>query len=108
MAPPPRPPLSPEMQSLARQLAAAWREGRQIEALPADHMPPSAGIAYDVNHELGRLLGWEPLGWKIAGTTQAVRERLGIDTPIYGRTFRRFVATSPVILDLSTLLDPLV
>lgn len=102
------PSLSPEMQSLASQLADARRDGRRIENLPAECVPPSAGIAYDVNREVGRLLGWEPLGWKIAGTTQAVRDRLGIDTPICGRTFRRFVATSPAMLELSKLLDPLV
>ncbi|MEB2319238.1 MAG: hydratase [Pseudomonadota bacterium] len=108
MKPPSLVPLPPEMQSLASQLADARRDGRQIAELPARLVPPSAAIGYDVNLEVGRLLGWEPLGWKIAGTTQAVRDRLGIDTPIYGRTFRRFATTSPATLDLPKLLDPLV
>lgn len=108
MKEPAPPSLSPEMPALARQLADAWRDARQIEALPAQYVPPSASVAYDVNREVARLLGWEPLGWKIAGTTAAVRNRLGIDTPIYGRTFRRFVASSPATLELSGLLDPLV
>jgi 2-keto-4-pentenoate hydratase len=35
-------------------------------------------------------LNWDPLGWKIAGTTPAMREKLRVPAPICGRTFRRF------------------
>lgn len=101
-------PLSASMQALAVRLAAARRERRQIMQLPPEEIPQSVELAYEVNREVERLLGWEPLGWKVAGTTQAVRERMGIATPIYGRSYRRFVQQSPGRFDLAELLDPLV
>lgn len=99
---------SPRQHALADLLAAARRDGRQITALPADLLPATAAEAYAVNALVAARLGWEPLGWKIAGTTAAVREKLGLDGPIYGRTFRRFRAASPARLSASLLLDPLV
>ena len=57
---------------------------------------------------MAEQLGWEPLGWKIAGTTDAVRGKLQLDGPIYGRTFRRFACTSPVRFKAAELLDPLI
>jgi len=96
------------MRALAERLADARRDARQIAHLPASLVPPTPEAGYDVNREVARRLGWAPLGWKIAGTTQAVRDRLRIDTPIYGRTYRRFAATSPATLSLPELLDPLI
>lgn len=93
---------------LADLLATARREVRQIHALRPGLVPASAEAAYAVNREVARLLGWQTLGWKIAGTTAAMRAKLGLDSPIYGRTFRRFAAASPIRLAVAGLLDPLV
>jgi 2-keto-4-pentenoate hydratase len=94
---------------LAGLLARARREARQVRGtLPPGLVPPDADAAYAVNAEVAALLGWEPLGWKIAGTTEAVRARLGLAGPIYGRTFRRFALPSPACLRHAELLDPLV
>ncbi len=71
-------------------------------------MPRSNADGYAVAANVVDRLGWEPLGWKIAGTTRAVREKLRIDAPIYGRTFRRFAHSSPCTLRHGELLDPLV
>ena len=71
-------------------------------------MPDTALDAYAVNQVVAERLGWEPLGWKIAGTTDAVRGKLQLDGPIYGRTFRRFACTSPVHFKAAELLDPLI
>ena len=76
--------------------------------LDPDLVPVSIAAGYAVNWLVARRLGWEPLGWKIAGTTQAVRAKLRLDSPIYGRTYRRFVVQSPARLAWATLLDPLV
>lgn len=96
------------LERLALDLAAARREGRQIAALPAALLPTSHDDAYRVNAMVAAALGWEPLGWKIAGTTAAMREKLGLSGPIYGRTFRRFACTSPARFRAADLLDPLV
>lgn len=96
------------LEALAGLLAAARREGRQIPALDADLVPANADAAYRVNARVAELLGWEPLGWKIAATTEAVRSKLRTDGPILGRTFRRFRCDSPARLRHAELLDPLV
>lgn len=96
------------LEALADQLVAARREARQIGSLAPDLVPRGADEAYAVNREVAARLGWEPLGWKIAGTTEAVRARLNIDAPIYGRTFRRFAVRSPARFRHADLLDPLV
>jgi 2-keto-4-pentenoate hydratase len=93
---------------LADLLAAARREGRQIAQFSAALVPATTEDAYRVNSAVEGRLGWEPLGWKIAATTEAVRRRLGTDGPIYGRTFRRFRHDSPARLRHGELLDPLV
>lgn len=100
-------PASAPLDVLAQMLAAARREGRQIAALDPALVPASAEDAYRVNEGVARELGWAPLGWKIAATTESVRTKLGTDGPIYGRTFRRCRVESPARLSHAELLDPL-
>lgn len=97
-----------DLAELAGHLVAARRDGRQITDLALSMVPSSIDAAYRVNADVAAALGWEPLGWKIAATTEAVRAKLKSDGPIYGRTFRRFRMDSPARLAMSTLLDPLV
>lgn len=98
----------PSGPSLAGLLADARLHASQISALPNELVPHSNADGYAAAADVADRLGWEPLGWKIAGTTQAVREKLRIDEPIYGRTFRRFMHDSPCTLRHGDLLDPLV
>ncbi|MBX9751798.1 MAG: hypothetical protein K5Q68_19570 [Roseococcus sp.] len=101
--------MTPAAECFADFLAAARRAGRQIdEQLAPKTVPVDAATAYDVADAVAARLGWEPLGWKIAGTSEDVRRRLGISGPIRGRTFRRFALSSPARLPHSELLDPLV
>ena len=93
---------------LADRLAAARREGRQLDGLAPELLPATAQEGYAVNALVARRLGWDLLGWKIAGTTPAMREKLRVTDPIYGRTYRRFVAASPARFAHGELLDPLV
>ena len=99
--------ISGKQEELANLLVQARRNVSQF-SLPADLVPDTALDAYAVNEIVAERLGWEPLGWKIAGTTDAVRGKLQLDGPIYGRTFRRFACTSPVHFKAAELLDPLI
>ena len=99
--------LLPTQIELAELLTTARREARQIPSLGPDLVPESNDAGYAVNRLVARELGWEPLGWKIAGTTPAMREKLRLSGPIYGRTYRRFAVFSPARLRLASLLDPL-
>jgi 2-keto-4-pentenoate hydratase len=100
--------LSTKQQALADLLFEARRDARQLDSLAADLVPETADQAYAINRAVAERLGWEPLGWKIAGTTASVRDKLGLDGPIYGRSFRRFKCASPAHLKHTELLDPLV
>jgi 2-keto-4-pentenoate hydratase len=93
--------------TLAALLIAARREGRQIRALDPALIPASNDAGYAVNRLVAAGLGWEPLGWKIAGTTPETQRKLRLTTPIYGRTYRPFALTSPARLTAGALLDPL-
>lgn len=93
---------------LADMLAAARRDGRQVAGLDPALVPADIAAGYATNALVAAALGWEVLGWKIAGTTPAMREKLRVDAPIYGRTYRRFVARSGVRIPHAELLDPLV
>ena len=94
--------------TLTRLLACARRDGRQITDLDTSLVPATIDDAYQINAQVARQLGWEPLGWKIAATTEAVRTKLRTTGPIYGRTFRCFRYESPARLRHAELLDPLV
>ena len=100
--------ISAKQHALADLLFEARRNARQLDSLPADLVPETAAQAYAINRIVAERLGWEPLGWKIAGTTNAVRGKLGLDGPIYGRSFRRFACASPACFKAAELLDPLV
>ena len=100
--------ISGKQEELADLLVEARRNASQLSSLPDDLVPDTVTDAYQVNQLVAERLGWEPLGWKIAGTTDAVRGKLGLDGPIYGRTFRRFECTSPARFKAAELLDPLV
>src|SRR5262245_297565 len=100
--------LSAKQRALADLLVEARRDERQLDGLAGDLVPETAADAYAVNRAVAERLGWEPLGWKIAGTTANVRGKLGLEGPIYGRSFRRFKCASPARFKHAELLDPLV
>jgi 2-keto-4-pentenoate hydratase len=101
--------MTPEArEALAALLAAARRDGRQVAALPPELTPPDADTAYAVADRVAALLGWAPLGWKVAGTSDVMRARLRMPEPILGRSFARFLVESPARLRHAELLDPIV
>lgn len=95
-------------EELAALLAAARREGHQIHNLPPHLVPADAEEAYAVAFDVAARLGWEALGWKVAGTSDEMRRRLRMPEPILGRSFRRFACHSPARFRHAELLDPLV
>lgn len=95
-------------EALARLLAEARRAGEQVRDLPAHLVPEDADAAYAVQARVAALLGWHPLGWKIAGTNPVMRARLRQPEPILGRSFAPFLRASPAVLPHAPLLDPIV
>ncbi len=99
---------SDTLQRLAEMLIAARRDGRQIATLPPELVPETPAEGYAVNALVAEGLGWEPLGWKIAGTNPVMQQRLRLGEPIYGRSYKRFEVQSPARFTHVELLDPIV
>ncbi|WP_314950432.1 2-keto-4-pentenoate hydratase [Bradyrhizobium cosmicum] len=80
---------------LARHLANLRREGRQQSGLAERLVPPDAETAYRVAQMVEEELGWDVVGWKIAGMKPGLQRQLRISTPIYGRVFAPLIKSSP-------------
>ena len=65
----------------------AWRDGRQIDALPADCRPGTIDEAYAVQDGLAGSAGLAVAGHKIGATNARVQARFGVDAPFSGRVF---------------------
>lgn len=96
------------VEELAQRFVETRKTYRQIHDLPPELVPADTATAYKVDARVEELLGWEPLGWKIAATTPAMRKFLESETPIRGRTYRRFVHRSPAVLKMSEANGPMV
>lgn len=93
---------------LVQILAAARREGRQIDALAPGLVPPTPREGYDIHRRVADNLSWPTLGWKIAATTPEMQRRLRATEPIYGRTFAQFAVDAPAAVPHAELLDPII
>ena len=103
-----KPLITDNAKELALRLVEARKDLRLIDALPDHLVPPDLATAYAVDEQVADLLGWSPLGWKIAATTQKMQTKLGSPGPIRGRSYRRFAHESSATLHISDLLNPIV
>ena len=78
----------------AYQIWTNFRDGTQINALPASCRPSGRAEGYAVQAEVARLSGQPSVGWKIAATSMAGQTHINVDGPLAGRLLadRVFVA----------------
>jgi 2-keto-4-pentenoate hydratase len=69
----------------ADHLAAAYRDGTVIEALPPSLRPMTRADGYRVQAHVMAETAKPLYGWKIAGTNAAGRAHIGIASPLAGR-----------------------
>ena len=81
----------------------AWRERRQIDALPADCRPGTLAEAYAVQDGLAESAGLAVAGYKIGATNAQVQARFGVDAPFSGRLFGDYVGGSPLTVPANTV-----
>ena len=74
----------------------AWRDGRQIDALPAECRPQTIEEAYAAQDGLAAGASLGLAGYKIGATNAQVQARFGVDAPFSGRVFADFVGESPL------------
>lgn len=71
-----------------------WRtrlERRRIEALPPHLRPHSLAEGYAIQDAMAAIAAEPVSGWKIAATSKAGQEHIGVAEPLAGRLFTRFV-----------------
>ncbi len=69
----------------ARILWRNWSEGTRIDSLPPVCRPKDRKAGYAVQAALAALSGQVPFGWKIAATSRAGQEHIGVGRPLAGR-----------------------
>jgi len=77
----------------ARTEAAAllwrhWTDRSVTDALPASCRPADRAEAYALQAEVARRSGQPVVGWKIAATSAAGQQHIGVDGPLAGRLLR--------------------
>ncbi|TGE02265.1 2-keto-4-pentenoate hydratase [Methylobacterium nonmethylotrophicum] len=73
------------LQAASDVLWRHWREGRLIAALPPDLAPADRRTAYAVQALLEPRSASALYGWKIAATSLAGQQHIGVDGPLAGR-----------------------
>lgn len=73
----------------ALTIRSCWENRRRLTALPEDCRPKRLRDGYEIQRELETLQG-AAIGWKIAATSKAGQQHIGVDAPLAGRLFKRF------------------
>lgn len=69
----------------AAHLWRNWQNHTRLAALPAQCRPADRAEAYAVQAELAAASGQAVVGWKIAATSLAGQQHIGVDGPLAGR-----------------------
>lgn len=67
------------------QLLPAWRAHGRLEGLSPLNRPSSRAEGYQIQRALFEATGEPALGWKIAATSQAGQQHIGVKGPLAGR-----------------------
>jgi len=67
------------------QLLPAWRTHDRLEGLTLECRPQTRADAYRLQQALFSATGEPALGWKIAATSQAGQQHIGVSGPLAGR-----------------------
>ncbi|WP_245329130.1 2-keto-4-pentenoate hydratase [Bradyrhizobium centrolobii] len=92
---------------LARHLASLRRERRQQSGLAEPLVPPDADTAYRIARMVEEELGWDVIGWKIAGMKAGLQRQLRTNAPIYGRVFAPLIKASPASVEHANQCSPI-
>jgi 2-keto-4-pentenoate hydratase len=77
----------------ARTLLDAWRAGTVLDALPPAVRPTDEGDGFAIQRAIERLSGSRRVGWKIAATSPAGQQHIGVPGPLPGTLLASQVQT---------------
>ena len=75
------------IEEAAQLLAAAWRAGKALDALPVSCRPKTAAEAYAIQEAAASALGEKVAGWKVGATGKMARKLLKTRLPFAGRVY---------------------
>lgn len=75
----------------AETLWRCWRDGGVIENLPAGIRPENRADGYAIQSHFEAMSGRPIFGWKIAATSRAGQQHIGVDGPLAGRLLAEHV-----------------
>jgi 2-keto-4-pentenoate hydratase len=73
------------MEEAARLIWESWNAGQVITHLPYHLIPNTRADAYEIQSYYEIFSGKPIFGWKIAATSSAGQQHIGVDSPIAGR-----------------------
>ena len=81
-----------ENQAIEEAAQTIWSTraaNRRIASLPARCRPSSRADAYRIQAQVARLSAQKTYGWKIAATSKAGQQHIGVDGPLAGRLLEK-------------------
>lgn len=88
------------IETAAKILWQNWNNATRIDALPAECRPQDRAEGYAIQAAFAQLVGQEVVGWKIAATSVAGQQHIGVDGPLAGRLFAHRVLAGGATLSL--------
>src|SRR5258706_16129250 len=89
------------IEEAARTIWTTWHANQRIEELPVEFRPTTRVEAYRVQAQVARLSGQKTFGWKIAATSRAGQQHIGVDGPLAGRLLENRAFHSGATVSLS-------
>ena len=89
------------IEEAARILWSTWHDNRHIDALPAECRPATRIDGYRVQAQVARLSAQKVFGWKIAATSKAGQQHIGVDGPLAGRLLEKRAFPSGATVSLT-------
>jgi 2-keto-4-pentenoate hydratase len=79
-----------------------WQEGEVIDCLPADLRPSSRAEGYAIQAGLEAFSSTPRYGWKIAATSLAGQQHIGVDQPLAGRLLAERIIEDGCVASISS------
>jgi 2-keto-4-pentenoate hydratase len=80
-----------QVQAASALLVRHWRDGTVLDALPTPLRPANRAEGYAIQARLEQMSTRPLLGWKIAATSTAGQQHIGVDGPLAGRLLAEMV-----------------
>ena len=79
-----------------------WQSGDVMDGLPTELCPKSRRDGYAIQAGLEAYSASERYGWKIAATSKAGQEHIGVDQPLAGRILAERIVGDGTAVSIST------